>query len=246
MPHLQPLSINPLPLKGSLCGNLTGLRSQQGRSYQDQQDGQTHGQSERHSLGSRGSLEQRLGYSSDSTRRMGTDAVTQSQPTSSPAEYTSRAESVSESQPNAKQSPVDVSGQWKQRGGGQLPQAGQSPTARHSQLVPSPLVHNPLLHAVLVSQASLQSPPQRSYSPAVSGSASLSLTSQSPEQMLSPTLSLTNWGWNDCQQVGSPRQLKCGSPRFGSILDERRQQMTRVSATIDELLAAIVGDMVEE
>jgi len=55
-------------------------------------------------------------------------------------------------------------------------------------------------------------------------------------------LSSSGWGWSNCQSgASSPRQLvKCASPRVGALQHaERRQQMTRVSATIDELLSAI-------
>lgn len=119
---------------------------------------------------------------------------------------------------------------------------GQLPQLRHST------PQQPLLQALLVSQAQLQSSgsgrapssPGRCQTPPA--------RAQSPDPPLSPLISpLGSWGWSDCQQASSPRfGSKCGSPRFGSIpLDERRAQMTRVSATIDELLSALVGEMTD-
>ena len=118
--------------------------------------------------------------------------------------------------------------------------------------------HQPtLLQACLVAQAAQrlpQEPAQIETCAAVAGT-----LEGSPSRLALPTGSSSvsvfeksaGWGWADCSSAGgSPRSpaRSTGSPRsFGSPpLDEKRQQMTRVSATIDELLSAIVGDMLVE
>ena len=116
--------------------------------------------------------------------------------------------------------------------------------------------HQPtLLQACLVAQAA-QRLPQDPASPVCAGLAGT--PDGSPSRLASPISSgvsvfekSAGWGWADCSSAGgSPRSPArgSGSPRsLGSPpLDERRQQMTRVSATIDELLSAIVGDMLVE
>ena len=117
--------------------------------------------------------------------------------------------------------------------------------------------HQPtLLQACLVAQAAQRLPadPASPVCAAVDGT-----PEGSPSRLASPIGSSSvsvfekpaGWGWADCSSAsGSPRSPAkgTGSPRsLGSPpLDERRQQMTRVSATIDELLSAIVGDMLVE
>ena len=116
--------------------------------------------------------------------------------------------------------------------------------------------HRPtLLQACLVAQAA-QRLPQEPSSPATAACADT--PTATPSRLTSPSGSTVSvfeksagWGWADCNSAGgSPRSpaKAFGSPRCpGSPpLDERRQQMTRVSATIDELLSAIVGDMLVE
>ncbi len=117
--------------------------------------------------------------------------------------------------------------------------------------------HQPtLLQACLVAQATQRMPAE----PAGPACAAVAGTPEGlPSRLASPiggsSVSVfekpAGWGWADCSSAGgSPRSpvRSSGSPRsLGSPpLDERRQQMTRVSATIDELLSAIVGDMLVE
>ena len=115
--------------------------------------------------------------------------------------------------------------------------------------------HQPtLLQACLLAQAA-QRLPQAQDPASLEQSAAVRTPAASPPGLASPCSvggsvfeKSAGWGWADCGSAGgSPRSpaKACGSPRcLGSPpLDERRQQMTRVSATIDELLSAIVGDM---
>ena len=226
--------VTPLPLKGS--SGVSGVRPQ-------------HAQSERQSLRQLlylggAELERQLSCALGTTQDSSKPSLL-TQPELEPGVKPHCSAAIADTGLIASQAPAlaptpaAAAAATAQPGGVQL----QSPLGnRHS----SP-AHSPLLNAVLLSQAALQSPPAGCHSPRLLRLPSLGSHSQSSEQSLSPKPSFTNWGWSDCQPSGSPRQVKCGSPRFGSIpLDERRQQMTRVSATIDELLAAIVGDMVTE